>query len=174
MDDIEQLLQAPQEPQDNNVKERLVQVVISGKSKEYLGKQYSTNEIESLDEKDLAKLYARYEGVLGGLITKTLKRHICNSYTKLVEFFCPAVSNGKLKLEQSDELAQQLNEGPFIDLALTSLTCQMYHKYGHFLAPFEVAILTSNFVKMNLDESSEQQVADQKLELKNNQSTNSN
>ena len=73
--DIDQLLtEVPQVPtQENKMKERLVHVVASGKSKDYFGKPYSTNEIENLDEKELTKLYARYEAVLGGLITKTLK-----------------------------------------------------------------------------------------------------
>lgn len=137
-------------PQDNKMKERLIQVVASNKSKEYRGKQYNTNEIESLHVKEMARLYARYEAALGGLINKTLKEHICKSDTRLVECLCPTVSNGKFTLQQSDELAQQLNESPFIDLALTSLTCQLYHKYGHLLAPVEESVeavlLTSNYV----------------------------
>ena len=50
--------------QDNKMKERLIQVVASGKSKFYLGKNFSTDEIESLDEKEITKLYGRYESNL--------------------------------------------------------------------------------------------------------------
>ena len=41
-------------------------------------------------------------------------------------------------------LTSSLSEGPFIDLALSSLTCKLYHEYGHLLAPIEAAIITSS------------------------------
>ena len=41
-------------------------------------------------------------------------------------------------------LTTNLSEGPFIDLALSSLTCKLYHEYGHLLAPIEAAIITSS------------------------------
>ena len=135
--------------QKQKTKERLIQVIASGKSKFYLGKQCTTDEIETLDDKELAKLYGRYEAVLGGLITNTLKSHMCSTYARAVEFLCPTLSKGRLKLQNTSELTESLNKGPFIDLALTSLTCKLYHEYGYFLAPLEVMILTSNFILLN-------------------------
>ena len=44
------------------MKERLTLVVVSGKSKEFLGKLYSIEDIDKFDEKEITKLYARYEG----------------------------------------------------------------------------------------------------------------
>ena len=142
--------------QDNKMKERLIQVVASGKSKFYLGKNFSTEEIESLDEKEITKLYGRYESALGGLITNTLKQHICLAYTRVVELACPTLSKNRYKLQDPVELMKHLNNGPFIDLALTSITCKLYHEYGHFLAPLEAAILTSNFIQ-----SADQQIVQQ-------------
>lgn len=133
--------------EDNKVKERLIHVVASGKSKQYLGRLYSTDEIEKLDDKELSKLYARYEAVLGGQITQTLKQHMIYAYTRAFEFLCPTVSQGRLAVYDTDEMCKHLNDGPFIDLALTSLTCKMYHEYGHFLAPIEAILLSSNFVR---------------------------
>jgi len=152
MDDIDILLDQVDNqtkeniPQDSKMKERLIHVVASGKSKDYLGKLYSTDEIEKLDEKDLAKLYARYEAVLGGQITQTLKQHMIFAYTRAVEILCPTVSKGRYALHNKQEMFQSLNNGPFIDLALTSITCKMYHDFGHLLAPLEAALLTSNYV----------------------------
>lgn len=130
----------------DKMKERLIQVVAGGKSKQFLGKIYNTNEIEKLDTEQLTKLYGRYEAVLGGHITKTLKQHIIYAYARGVEALCPTVSQGRLGVSDVNQMFESLNNGPFIDLALTSLTCQLYHQYGHFLAPIEAAILTSNFV----------------------------
>ena len=62
---------------DNKMKEKLILVVASGKSKRYLGKVMTTNEIEQLNDDEIQKLYARYEDVLGGLITNKLKTHMC-------------------------------------------------------------------------------------------------
>ena len=133
--------------ENTKVKERLIHVVASGKSKQYLGRLYSTDEIEKLDDKELAKLYARYEAVLGGQITQTLKQHMLYAYTRAVEFLCPTLSQGRLAVYDTDDMCKHLNDGPFIDLALTSLTCKMYHEYGHLLAPIETLLLTSNFVR---------------------------
>ena len=163
MDDIDNLLNQAEEhvPQDNKMKERLIQVVASGKSKQYLGKLYSTDEIEKLDEKEIAKLYARYEAVLGGQITATLKQHIIFAYTRAVEVICPAVSQGRFALCNTNKMCENLNNGPFIDLALTSLTCRMYHDYGHLLAPLEAVLLTSNFVQPVNQQAIQQQAMPQ-------------
>ena len=126
---------------DNKIKEKLIQVVVSGKSRQYLGKAYNTKEIEELNQEQIQKLYARYEAVLGGLITKQLKLHMCIAYSRAVKFICPTLN---FELDDIKGLANSLSEGPFIDLALSSLTCKLYHEYGHFLAPLEAAIITSS------------------------------
>ena len=41
-----------------NLRERLILVAVAGKSKEYLGKSITSDEIGSLDQKELRKLYA--------------------------------------------------------------------------------------------------------------------
>ena len=159
MSQVEPLEQAGS-VQDNKVKERLIHVVASGKSKHYLGKLYSTDEIEKLDEKELAKLYARYEATLGGDINKTLKNHMTYAYTRVAEFLCPTISQGRFVINRPDHLQQSLNDGPFIDLALTSLTCKLYHEFGHLLAPFETVLLTSNYVRP-VDQLQQQQAMQQ-------------
>ena len=60
------------QPADNKMKEKLIQVVACGKCKRYLGKIMTTKEIEQLDDDQSQKLYARYEAVLGGLITQVV------------------------------------------------------------------------------------------------------
>ena len=98
-------------------------------------------EIEQLDEEALRKLYARYEAALGGLITRQLKKHMCYAYSRAVRFICPTLN---FEVKDIVGLSTSLSEGPFIDLALSSLTCKLYHEYGHLLAPIEAAIITSS------------------------------
>ena len=104
---------------DNKMKEKIIQVVASGKSKRYLGKVMTTKEIEQLNDEGIQKLYARYKAVLGGLITNKLKPHMCYAYSRAVSFICPTLN---FKVEDIAKLTTSLSEGPFIDLALCSLT----------------------------------------------------
>ena len=48
-------------------------------------------------------------------------------------------------------LTSHLSEGPFIDLALSSLTCKLYHEYGHLLAPIEAAITSSHLTPLEVE-----------------------
>jgi hypothetical protein len=146
-DDIDKIVDecmTEQNDASSVMKERLIGVVAGGNSKEYLGKSISSSEIENLDDKEITKLYARYEAYLGGQITRTLKKHMICAYTKGVELICPSVN---MKLFEMNKMNDELNDGPFIDIALTSLTCKLYHQYGHLLAPIEAALITSNHLK---------------------------
>ena len=81
------LAESADNTQDNTkMKEKLIQVVAGGTSRRYIGKIMTTKEIEQLDEEALRKLYARYEAVLGGLITRQLKHHMCYAYSRAVSF----------------------------------------------------------------------------------------
>ena len=72
-----------------NLRERLIGIAVAGKSREYLGKSITSDEIGSLDQKELRKLYARYEAHMGGVVTKTMKKHFVSAYTNLVGLFLP-------------------------------------------------------------------------------------
>lgn len=148
VDSTDNCIAPTQENQSNDkIKERLTLVVVSGKSKDFLGKLYSIEDIEKLDEKELTKLYARYEASLGGHTTKLLKKHMISAYTNAAELAFPVISQGRLAVSDKDELCKSLNDGPFIDLALTTLTSKLYHDYGQFLAPLEGFLITSNYVQ---------------------------
>ena len=66
---------------------------------------------------------------------------MCYAYSRAVRFICLTLN---CKVEDIQSLTSSLSEGPFIDLALSSLTCKLYHEYGHLLAPIEAAIITSS------------------------------
>ena len=103
----------------------------------------ATADIETLSDEDVQKLYARYEATLGGLITKQLKYHMCYAYSRVIQSICPTLN---CKIEDIGGLTTSLGDGPFIDLALSSYTCKLYHDYGHLLAPIEAAIITSGYL----------------------------
>ena len=66
---------------------------------------------------------------------------MCYAYSRAVRFICPTLN---FEVKDIVGLSTSLSEGPFIDLALSSLTCKPYHEYGHLLAPIEAAIITSS------------------------------
>ena len=68
---------------------------------------------------------------------------MCYAYSRAVRFICPTLN---FEVKDIVGLSTSLNEGPFIDLALSSLTCKLYHEYGHLLAPIEAAIITSSYL----------------------------
>ena len=126
-----------------NLRERLIGVALAGKSKEYLGKSITSDEIESLDQKELRKLYARYEAHIGGVVTNTMKKHIVKAYISLVELSLPK----NVVIVDREGLEESLNEGPFIELGLSKLMCILYRRFGHLLVPVESVLKTSNHLK---------------------------
>ena len=152
MTDIDQIIDGVVTPEEStvlvsneteNIRERLITVAVGGKSKEYLGKSVTSDEIGSLDQKELRKLYARYEAHMGGVVTNTMKKHVVTAYTNLVGLFLPK----NLVIADREALEASLNEGPFSDLVLSKWTCELYHRFGHLLAPVEAMLLTSNHLR---------------------------
>ena len=69
------------EVEENDVrekKERLVACVLSGNSKQYLGKEYTEQQINEMDCTNVNTLLNRYESVLSAQMTKSLGKSIIN------------------------------------------------------------------------------------------------
>ena len=126
------------------LRERLIGVAIAGQSSEFLGKNISSTEIEKLDEKEVKKLYSRYEARVGGMVTKSLKTQIISAYTNILGLLLPKQN---IIIVEREKLEKSLNDGPFINLALNKYTCNLYHKFGHLLAPIEAALVTCNHLQ---------------------------
>ena len=80
---------------------------------------------------------------MGGVVTKTMKKHFVSAYTNLVGLFLPK----NLAIFDREGLDESLNGGPFIELGLSKWTCGLYPRFGHLLAPVEAVLLTSNHLK---------------------------
>ena len=66
-----------------NKKERLVACVLSGNSKQYLGKEYTEQQINEMDCNDVNTLLNRYESVLSARMTKSLGKSVINLYSNI-------------------------------------------------------------------------------------------
>ena len=126
-------------------RERLSAIVAGGGSKQYLGKELQMSDIDTMKKEQLNKLYRRYEARLGASMTKTLGNSFINLYVMGVSKYFNVVNPPKL--------IQDLEEDPFINHALTSTCCELYYRYGMYLAPFTAMLTTTKHI--NFENKSE-------------------
>ena len=115
-------------------RERLSAIVAGGNSKQYLGKELQISDIDGMTAEQINKLYCRYEARLGASMTKTLGNSFVSLYVMSVSKYFNVVNPPKL--------IEDLEEDPFINHALTSACCELYYRYGMYLAPFTAMLTT--------------------------------
>lgn len=120
-------------------RERLAALAAGGQARQYLGKALTADQIDTLDEDEVEKLYARYEARLGAAMTKTLGQAALQVYSGVVSMFLP------IPPENQPALVRDLEDDPFVGHALSSATCELYHRYGMCLAPLTAALTTVKY-----------------------------
>ena len=116
-------------------KQKLLECVLTGNSKLYLGKVYTEEQIKELKEEEVEKLFNNYEAKLSGQMVKSLGRSIINMYSMGA---CAA-----LGISDKNALSEDLENDPFLNAALQRFTCELYYKFGSLLAPLSVGLITS-------------------------------
>ena len=101
----------------------------------YLGKDYTEEQLAKLSEEEVEKLFNNYEAKLLGQMVKSLGCSIINMYSMGV---CAA-----LGISDQDALSEDLENDPFLNSALQRFTCELYYRFGSFLAPLSIGIITS-------------------------------
>ena len=122
-------------PQSDTKRQKLLECVLTGNSKLYLGKVYTEEKIKELNEEEVEKLFNNYEAKLSGQMVKSLGRSIINMYSVGA---CSA-----LGITNQDALSEDLENNPFLNSALQGFTCELYYRFRSFLAPLSVGIITS-------------------------------
>ena len=122
-------------PQSDTKRQKLLKCVLTGNSKLYLGKVYTEEQLAKLNEKEVEKLFNNYEAKLSGQMVKSLGHSIINMYSMGA---CAV-----LGITNQDALSEDLENDPFLNSALQRFTCELYYRFGLFLAPFSVGIITS-------------------------------
>ncbi|MFC1350366.1 MAG: hypothetical protein G8D60_13465 [gamma proteobacterium symbiont of Phacoides pectinatus] len=119
-------------------RERLAALVAGGQAKQYglvvHGKALTADQIDALDNSEIEKLYARYEARLGAAMTKTLGSAALQIYAGVIGQFVP--------IPDQLGLIRDLESDPFVGHALSSATCELYHRYGMWLAPLTTTLIT--------------------------------
>ena len=117
-------------------RERLAALVAGGRARQYLGKALSGDQVDSMDDEEVEQLYGRYEARLGASMTKTLGAAALQLYTSVASVFLP------IPPEEQPELLAELEADPFVEHAVSSATCEAYHRFGMYLAPVTAALTT--------------------------------
>ena len=132
------------EMEDNDVRdkrERLVACVLSGNSKMYFGKEYTEEQINKMDCNDVNTLLNRYESVSSAQMTKLLGKSIINLYSNIA---CSVLGVGN-----QQQLSTNLECDPFLNTAMQRFTCDLYYRFGAFLAPASIGIITGKHYTEN-------------------------
>ena len=83
----------------------------------------------------MEKLFNNCEAKLSGQMVKSLECSIINMYSMGA---CSA-----LGIRNQEPLSEDLENDPFLNSALQGFTCELYYRFGSFLAPLSVGIITS-------------------------------
>ena len=68
-------------PQSDTKRQKLLECVLTGNSKLYLGKVYTEEQLAKLSEEEVEKLFNNYEAKLSGQMVKSLGRAVINMYS---------------------------------------------------------------------------------------------
>ena len=122
-------------PQSDSKRQKLLECVLTGNSKLYLGKVYTEEKINELNDEEVDKLFNNYEAKLSGQMVKSLGKSIINMYSMGA---CAA-----LGISNQDALSEDLENDPFLNSALQRFTCELYYRFSSFLDPLSVGLITS-------------------------------
>ena len=141
-------------PQSDTKYQKLLECVLTRNSKLYLGKVYTEEQLAKLNEEEVEKLFNNYEAKLSGQMVKSLGKSIINMYSMGA---CSA-----LGIANQEALSEDLENDPFLNSALQRFTCELYYRFGSFLAPLSIGIITSRHYLSERNKNGERGTGDNK------------
>ena len=121
--------------QSDTKRQKLLECVLTGNSRLYLGKVYTEDQLAKLSKEEVEKLFKNYEAKLSSQMVKSPGKSIINMYSMGA---CSV-----LGIRNQEALSEDLENDPFLNSALQRFTCELYYRFGSFLAPLSVGIITS-------------------------------
>ena len=141
-------------PQSDTKRQKLLECVLTGNSKLYLGKVYTEEQLAKLSEEEEEKLFNNYEAKLSGQMVRSLGCSVINMYSMGA---CSA-----LGIRNQEALSEDLENDPFLNSALQRFTCELYYRFGSFLAPLSIGIITSRHYLSERNKNGERGTEDNK------------
>ena len=121
--------------QSDTKRQKLLECVLTGNSKLYLGKAYTEEQLAKLSEEEVEKHFNYYEAKISGQMVKSLGKSIINIYSMGA---CSA-----LGIRNQEALSEDLENDPFLNSALQGFTCELYYRFSLFLVPLSIGIFMS-------------------------------
>ena len=134
--------------QSDTKHQKLLECVLTRNSKLYLGKVYTEDQLAKLSKEEVEKLFNNYEAKLSGQMVKSLGHSIINMYSMGA---CTA-----LGIANQDALSENLECDPFLNSSLQRATCELYYRFGSFLAPLSIGIIMSRHYLSEHNKNGEQ------------------
>ena len=131
----EEIFSSYSAPQSDAKRQKLLVCVLTGNIKLYLGKAYTKEKSKELSGEEVDKIFNNYESKLSGQMVKCLGKLIINMYSMGA---CAV-----LGISNQDALSEDLESDSFLNSALQRFTCEVYYRFGSFLAPLSVGLITS-------------------------------
>ena len=122
-------------PQSDTKHQKLLECILTGNSKLYLVKVYTEDQLAKLSKEEVEKLFNNHEAKLSGQMVRLLGHSVINMYSM--------GDCAVLGISDQDALSEDLENDPFLNSALERATCELYYRFGSFLAPLSVGIITS-------------------------------
>ena len=141
-------------PQSDTKHQKLLKYVLTRNSELYLGKVYTEDQLTKLSEEEVEKLFNNYEAKLSGEMVKSLGKSIINMYSM------GACSS--LGIRNQEALSEDLENDPFLNSALRRFTCELYYRFGLFLVPLSIGIITSRHYLSERNKNGERGTGDNK------------
>lgn len=116
---------------------RLAALAAGGQTSQYVGKRLTVDQVDAMPDTEVENLYVRYEARLGAAMTKTLGQAALQLYASAVSRFLP------IPPENQPTLLADLEADPFVGHALSRAACELYYRYGMYLAPLTAALTTA-------------------------------
>ena len=138
-------------PQSDTKRQKLLECVLTGNSKLYLGKVYTEEQLAKLNEEEVKKLFNNYKAKLS---RQMVKSSIICMYSMGA---CSA-----LGITNQEALSEDLKNDPFLNSALQRFTCELYYRFRSFLAPLSVGIIMSRHYLSEHNKNGERGTGDNK------------
>ena len=134
-------------PQSDTKRQKLLECVLTGNSKLYLRKVNTEEQLAKLNEEEVEKLFNNYEAKLSGQMVKSLGKSVIDMHLMGA---CAV-----LGITNQEALSEDLENDPFLNSALQRFTCELYYRFGSFLAPLSVGIIMSRHYLSELNKNGE-------------------
>ena len=96
-------------PQSDPERQKLLECILTGNSKLYLGKVHTKEQINKLSDEEVDTLFSNYEAKLSGQMVKSLGKSIIS--------MCSMGAFAALVISNQDALSEDLENDPFLNSA---------------------------------------------------------